>query len=117
MVYNNIVWATDAWAHREYPTHAMSCDFNLYYAPNGAVGYDGTTYYTTLAAWQAHFGEPNSLSGNPNLANPGGNDYHLTATSTLAIDQGNSNSGLFTDAEGYARDHGLDWDIGAFEKH
>ncbi|MHC4777448.1 MAG: putative Ig domain-containing protein [Planctomycetota bacterium] len=116
MVYNNIVWVTGAWAHREYPTPAMSCDNNLYYAPNGAVGYDGTTYYTTLAAWQAHFfADGNSQYGNPNLANPTGSDFHITASSNLAIDLGFAVWNIFTDAEGYAGNQGTAWDIGAFE--
>jgi hypothetical protein len=119
-VINNIVWATavNGWAHREYPTPAMSCDYNLYWAPNGHVGYDGTNFYTTLAAWQAHsFNDGNGQYGDPNLANVGGGDFHLTASSALAIDQGTTSWNSHTDAEGYARGHGTAWDIGAFERN
>ena len=96
----------------------MSCDYNCYHTPNGAIGYDGTSYYITLAAWQAHSGSDlNGQHGNPNLANPGSNDFHLTALSALAVDRGTTVWNLFTDAEGYARNHGAGWDIGAFERH
>jgi hypothetical protein len=116
VVENNIVWATGTWAHRCYATPASNCDFNLYYAPSGSVGYDGTNFYNTLANWQGFFpGDLNSLSGNPNLANATGGDFHLTSSSALAIDQGTTPFSLFTDAEGYARNQGSGWDIGAYE--
>ncbi|GEM_PF-3047064 len=120
MVHNNIVWATatNGWCHREYATPASSCDYNLYYAPNGHVGYDGTNYYTTLSAWQTHSGnDTNGQYGDPNFVNAAGGDFHLTTSSTLAIDQGTTVASQFTDAEGYARNQGAVWDIGAFEKH
>ena len=82
------------------------------------MGYDGTNYYTTLAAWQVYFGgDSNSVSGNPNLVNPTGGDFHPTSSSALIIDQGSTAFGVFTDQEGYARNQGAQWDIGAYEYH
>jgi hypothetical protein len=118
MVRNNIVWATGAWAVQWYSPGAFSSDFNLLYAPNGAVGYDGTSFYNTLAAWQTFSGvDQNSQSGDPNFVNLSGADFHLTTASTLAIDMGMTATWMYTDAEGYARNQGSGWDIGAFEKH
>lgn len=120
-VQNNIVWATGgatAWCHREYATPSTNCDFNLYYAPSAHVGFDGTTYYTTLGAWQVYsLNDAGSASGNPNLVNPAGGDFHLTSSSTLALDGGTTPFNLFTDAEAYARNQGSGWDIGAYEYH
>ena len=118
MVRNNIVWATGAWAVQWYATGAFSSDYNLLYAPGGAVGYDGTTFYNTLASWQTFSGgDNNSQSGDPNFANLSGSDFHLTAASLLAVDLGMAGWNTYTDAEGYARNQGSAWDIGAYEKH
>jgi parallel beta-helix repeat protein len=58
----------------------------------------------------------NLVSGNPNFANPSGGDFHLTASSTLAIDQGFDLPGIVTtDIEGTVRPQGPHWDIGAYE--
>jgi len=74
--------------------------------------------------------EPNSTFGNPNLANPTGTAttyagwldcYRITGSSTLLIDEGNSNAGndprpaVHADIEGTSRPQGSGWDIGAFE--
>jgi hypothetical protein len=51
--------------------------------------------------------------------NLAGNDYHLLATSTAAIDRGISPSYLTsvytTDKDGVTRPQGSAWDIGAYE--
>jgi hypothetical protein len=114
LIVNNVIYATGAWAIR---STGCAVDYNLYYAPTGAVGTDGTTLYTTLAAWRSFLGQDShSLSADPLLVAPASGDLHLQASSP-AKDKGNpSTAGLpVTDAEGYARGTGAGVDMGAFE--
>ncbi|MHC5040396.1 MAG: hypothetical protein ACYTHM_24055, partial [Planctomycetota bacterium] len=117
VILNNLVHATGSWAIQLVNLFPVP-DYNLYYAPSGAVGYDGTNFYNTLAAWQTAIGgEANSNAGNPNLMNPAGADFHLSPTSLLAIDRAIAGPQILIDCEGYARGAGAGWDRGAYEKN
>lgn len=113
---NNVIHATGSWA-----IESLGCaaDYNLYWAPGGAVGSDGTATYPTLAAWQgaAISGDANSLQGDPLFANPTGGDFGLDAGSPAE----DAAEPLYwavpvTDARGYGRKTGAGVEMGAFER-
>jgi hypothetical protein len=113
-VVNNVIHATGAWAFRS--TGCIS-DYNLYWAPSGAIGTDGTTSYPTLPAWRSYLGQDSySLAADPLLVAPASGDLHLQSGSP-AKDAGNPPAAGFpvTDLESYARGAGAANDMGAFE--
>jgi len=87
-----------------------ACDYNLYYAPNGAsIARFNSTNYATLAAWKAvdhadetPLGDENSISGDPQYVNAGANNLDIT-TSSPVIAGGVSISGITTDIYNTAR--------------
>lgn len=95
-------------------------DNNIY------VGYgsgDDIVHWTdgagkTLAELQAlsPAREVNGQLGTPDFVDSGSGDFHLTASDTLAKDQGRDLSSVFTtDLDGVARPQGSAWDIGPYE--
>jgi hypothetical protein len=114
MIRNNIIYATGAYAIE---STICSSDFNLYYAPSGSVGISNTVLYATVAQWRSSgVGvDTFSIGGDPLFVNPGSGDFRLQAASP-AIGKGASGSPApVTDAEGYARNVGGNYDMGAFE--
>ena len=103
----------------------VSFDNNLYYFPvsSGNIIRAGTTNYTTLSAFKTAYPaqEINGQQGNPNfVAAP--TNFHLTASSILAIDKGADLTGAVTlDFDGKTRPsdgdgiNGPAWDIGPYE--
>jgi hypothetical protein len=58
----------------------------------------------------------NNLFGDPGYENAGAGNFHLTASSTSAINKGTSVASVFTtDFDGNTRPAGGAWDIGAYE--
>ena len=89
----------------------LTVDYNLFNTTR--VGYTNeSTYYTTLAAWQAAMSQDaHSISADPAFIST--SDFRLQSGSP-AIDAG-TNTGLSIDFDGNARpDNGV-YDIGAFE--
>lgn len=97
-----------------------SFDHNIY------VGYgagddivdwiDGTQ--KTLSELQAlsPVREANGQLGTPDFVDSANGDFHLTASDTLAKDQGDDLSAFFTaDLDGITRPQGSAWDVGAYE--
>ena len=114
VLINNVVHATGAWALR---TTGCAADYNVYFAPSGAVATDGTNLYATLAAWRGALGQDaHSLGADPLLANPAAGDLHLQPGSPAKDMALGGATGLpVADAEGYARGTGVGPDGGAFE--
>ncbi len=96
-------------------------DYNLYFAPGGAVGSEWqwkNAYRTGFSAYKTFSGnDAHSLFANPQFIGATTNDFHLTATSP-ALNAGDpafaAGSGE-TDFDGGARLQGARVDLGAFE--
>ena len=100
---------------------SWALDYNSYYRSAGApyVSFGGTSY--TAASWVAGH-EPHGRVAAPAFTSYAyqspGNDFHLTATDTVAKDTGTALSSLFTtDLDGLSRPQGGAWDLGAYEQH
>ena len=94
-VHNNIFYSTgnvagDAIVHAA-PSQCLAggINYNLYYNPNGArIGMYISTYYSTLATWQAvdhnnpasNKGDENSLTTNPNYSSPATGALEITSS-------------------------------------
>lgn len=103
----------------------VTLDNNLYYFPNpsGNIIRVANNNYTTLTSFKSIYPtyELNGQQGNPNfVAAP--NDFHLTSSSTLAVDKGADLTGVVNlDIEGMRRPldgdgkNGPSWDIGPYE--
>ena len=114
-VLNNVIYATGAWAIRSL---ILSSDHNLYHAPTGAVGPDGTNLDVTHASGQGTGigGDANSVSADPQFIDAPNEDFHLQ-TASPALDLGTA-AGWdvpVTDALSCARNLGGASDMGAFE--
>ncbi|MBE0637764.1 MAG: hypothetical protein IH598_04530, partial [Bacteroidales bacterium] len=82
----------------------LSIDYNDYYVSgaNSLLGFFDGSDIATLADWQAATGgDANSLTVNPDFANPGGTDPEDYKTGVLA--EGNTIAGLTEDYAGTAR--------------
>ena len=72
-----------------------TCNNNLYYTPNGAVGYGydpnppaGYYYFNTLSDWRNFIGgDSESRYGDPYFSDINSDDFHLTNNSLEAIDK------------------------------
>jgi hypothetical protein len=88
---------------------------NAEYINNISYNNDSCDLCTTGASGLT---ESTNLTGtNPSFANAAGGNFHLTSSSTNAIDQGTdlTSSGVTADFEGNSRPQGLAYDIGAYE--
>jgi len=92
---------------------------NLYYYESainqGGFSFNRIRY--SLGEIQDLFGhEDAQLFGDPRLANPEEDDFHLTSESTLAIDRGSDLTGVVDDDfDGNLRPQGAGYDIGPYE--
>ncbi len=87
-----------------------ACDYNLYYAPNGAsIARKSGVNYATLAAWQAidhadetPLGDENSINVDPQYANATANNLDISGTSPV-VAAGTVITGITTDINDNSR--------------
>src|SRR5262249_21017807 len=72
-------------------------------------GSGGETFATNLCSAKCTY------NGNPNFLNAAANDFHLTASSTLAVDHGTTLTAVSSDFDGVLRPQGGAYDIGAYQ--
>ncbi|MBZ0134969.1 MAG: right-handed parallel beta-helix repeat-containing protein, partial [Planctomycetes bacterium] len=98
-------------------TDPLTCDYNYWYATNGATFHSAVGTYVDFLAWQTTGGkDTNGSSADPLLQNTGvgTEDLHLQPTSP-AIDDADPLSSVAEDFEGDARPQGPAKDAGADE--
>jgi hypothetical protein len=97
VIRNNLVWNADGGGLIDGTSNTYTCTNNLFSSVSGETCTSNQT-------------------ANPQFANAGGNDFHLTAASTSAIDTGTATGASFSDdKDGVVRPKGVAWDIGAYE--
>ncbi len=96
-------------------------DNNLYYSVDGApliwdgFNADERAFYTIDQIISDSGWEANGVNGSPQFVNLTAQNFHLSATSSLAIDMGASNNMVKQDLDGNNRPVGNSYDIGAYE--
>jgi hypothetical protein len=116
-VFNNILYNQHPWRGvitiGPSDLEGFDSDYNVLMDRLSA---DGDDTVISLAAWQGMGYDAHSLLSTPALlfANPGANDYHLTAASP-ALNKGVFLSDVPDDLEGRSRPSGTAFDIGAYE--
>lgn len=103
-------------AFSDYPTHA-SMDNNLWYSSLGIGLYQTGRVPTLGTGADANINQPPNFVNAPTSPIPTTPDFHLSTSSTNAIDQGANlgSLGVTTDYEGQIRPQGAAYDIGADE--
>jgi hypothetical protein len=100
-------------------TGALTSDYNAFYNTGTAsnpMGYVGSTYYATLAAWKAATSyDANSVQGDPQFVDELNGDLHISTTDPTPVEsKGTPIPGWATDFDGNTR-HATRPDIGADE--
>lgn len=102
----------------------ITFDYNLYFAKKNGISLflirdasNTDVKYNTLTEFKSDFTiqEVNGQEGNPNWVSPVNENFHLTKSSLLAIDKGETLADVPHDRDGDTRPQGNGYDIGADE--